>query len=103
MTERLLSGFLPMDIIMKGKQNQLHCIGLMDRRSHTEATYCSADVVSHVTTLMKYSARNNSDTQGPAGFSYSRGEDGTRVAASSFSPYMTTCTQKGPFIFNEVH
>lgn len=54
------------------KQNQLHCIMLFDRQPHSKATHCRADVVFHVTTLMKYSARNNSDTQGPTGFGYSQ-------------------------------
>lgn len=76
----------------------------MDWKTHTKATHCRGDVVSHVTTLIKYSARNNTDTFGPSDFGYSQIIVGKAAVAISpfipFLPYVTTCTHtQGPIHF----
>ncbi len=81
--KKLLTGFLLTDIIMYGKQNQLHCYQWTGRCT-LRTTHCRADV----TIQMKYSVMN---TAGPTGFGYSQfilGEVGARAtqALSLFLP-----------------
>lgn len=109
MHTQLPPGLPPTDTIRKGKQNQLHGTGPMDRQTHTEAAHWC--LFPCVATMMKYSAENNPRhlERGGNGLRFWPKSFGMRPKLHLHNPVSchtwqyTQTQQRKSFIFNELH